>query len=199
MTKQPYREKLRTEVLAIARQMLETEGLSALHARRIAQSAGCSVGSLYNVFGDLDGLIIAVNMQTVADLRKALTASDLGSAALKLDERLADLAITYARFAVANAYRWRALFEHTLTGDRTIPETYRNDQAQLLSLIEKNIASEISDTAMRVRAGRALFAAVHGIVLLAIDSKLAPFDPQAMELEIRFIVKAAAHGLGAAV
>lgn len=199
MSKLPYREQLKADVLAIARRIVEQDGLAALHARRVAAQAKCSVGSIYNVFDDLDGLVIALNIETVHDLGKALTASFEGSAQLGLDERLADLAITYARFAVANANRWRAVFEHKLSGTRTIPETYRSDQARLLALIEDIIAGEIPDSAMRERAARALFAAVHGIVALALESKLVAFDAQGTEMEIRFIVKAAASGLRAAL
>lgn len=199
MAKLPYREQLRRDVLVSARQMVEQEGLTALHARRVAERVNCSVGSIYNVFGDLDGLIIALNMETVADFGKALKASHEGSALLSLDERLLDLAITYARFAFANPNRWRAVFEHRLSGERTIPQTYRTDQARLLALIEDIIAGTISDADTRERAARALFAAVHGIVALALDSKLVTFDSQTTEMEIRFIVKAAANGLRSAL
>lgn len=199
MSKLPYREQLRQDLLAIGRAMLEEDGLAAFQARRIAERAKCSVGSIYNVFGDLDGLVIALNMETVGDLGKVLKASYEGSRQLSLDERLTDLAISYARFAFANAQRWRAVFEHKLPGERTIPETYRSDQARLLALIESIIADDVPDSAMRARAARALFAAVHGIVALAIESKLVPFDAQATEMEIRFIVKAAASGLRAAL
>lgn len=199
MTSLPYREKLRQDVLAIGRAMLEAEGLQTLHARRIAERARCSVGSIYNVFGDLDGLIIALNMETVSDLGKVLKASHKGSAHLSLDERLTDLAITYARFAFANPHRWRAVFEHKLAGDRTIPDIYRSDQARLLALIENIIAQDIPDGTLRGHAARALFAAVHGIVALALESKLVAFDPVQTEMEIRFIVTAAAKGLRAAL
>ena len=44
-----------------------------------------------------------------------------------------------------------------------------------------------------------MFAAVHGIVVLAFDNKLQTFSGAETEREIRFIVAATAAGLGNAV
>lgn len=198
MSELPYREKLRADVFAIATRIVATEGLGALQARRIAAEAQCSVGSIYNVFGDLDGLIIAINVDTIGELGKALAASFENGKDQDTETRLADLALTYMHFALQNLNRWRAIFEHRLPAHREVPDHYRADQARLLALIEKIIAADIAAPPARIQAARALFAAVHGIIVLAIDNKLSDFDPSATEAEIRFIVKAAAKGLNAA-
>ena len=54
--RKPHGE-LRVEALKIAEEIVVGEGLAALTARRVAGETGCSVGTLYNVFGQLDGLI----------------------------------------------------------------------------------------------------------------------------------------------
>jgi AcrR family transcriptional regulator len=195
----PYRERLKTEALAIATRIIAEEGLAALQARRVATEAGCSVGSIYNVFGDLDGLIIAANSATIAMLGNDLAESFKTHAGQPTQARLMDLALAYMRFAIHHLNRWKAVFEHRLMTARDIPESYRADQARLLELIEKIIAAEIPDGALRVHAGRALFASVHGIITLALDAKLQPFNRKSLEQEIRFIVRAAANGLKAAL
>ena len=59
------KERLRGEILTVAEEIVSQDGLSALQARRVASEAGCSVGSIYNAFGDLDELILAVNEATL--------------------------------------------------------------------------------------------------------------------------------------
>ena len=198
MSELPFRQRLLEEILPIAGRIVTSEGLPALQARRVAAEAGCSVGSLYNVFGDLHGLIIAVNIETVAMLGEKLNASFARTRAGPIEARLHDLANSYMQFALGHLNRWKAIFDHKLPEGRFVPPEYRADQARLLALIEQIIAGEIADTGLRVRAGRALFAAVHGVIALAVDHKLDTFDRHNVEEEIRFIVKAAANGLKAA-
>lgn len=198
MTTPPYRDRLRLKALAIAARIAASEGLAALQARRIATEAGCSVGSLYNVFGDMDGLVVAVNRETVRLLGDALMASFAASEESQVEQRLMQLALTYMHFALDHQNRWRAVFEHRQPDGREVPADYRADQARLLGLIEAVIAGDVTDSSLRRHAARALFAAIHGIIMLALDEKLAHFDREAMESEIRFIVSAAAHGLARA-
>lgn len=196
MTTAPsYRERLGRELLDCARGIVASEGLSALQARRLAKDVGCSVGTIYNIFGDLDGLIIEVNTLTLADLGKRLNATVAETAAAATPERLEALAHTYMAFALGNPKAWKAIFEHRLAEDRDVPAHYRADQAQLLALIEHIITPSIADGAKRRTAARALFSAVHGIISLSVDNKLSRFDRAQMEAEIHFIVSACAHGI----
>ncbi len=191
----PFRERLRSQLVAIACRTVAAEGLGALQARRIATEAGCAVGTIYNVFGDIDGLILAANEVTLdlmgEPLRHALAATE----GMPCGKRLLALADAYTEFARSHPLPWRAVFEHRLQPGRELPERYGEKRAKLLSLIEEAIAPEVPDTESRRRAARALFAAVHGIVALAFDNKLQPFDRVETEREIRFIVEAAAAGL----
>lgn len=193
-----YRERLRAKALAIAAGIVEKDGLAALQARRVAREADCSVGTLYNVFGDMDGLVLALNQTTVRRLGEVLIRSFETSSSSPVETRLTDLALAYMRFAHESLPLWRAVFEHRLPGGVDIPADYRSDQARLLALIETIVAADITDEPLRRRAARALFAAIHGIVHLALDQKLSDFDPEATEAEIRFIVSAVSNGLARA-
>src|SRR5271169_3074674 len=64
------KEKRRTLMLEIARGIISSKGLRSLKVRDVAEAADCSIGSVYNEFGDFDGLILTVNRETV----QALTA-----------------------------------------------------------------------------------------------------------------------------
>lgn len=190
-----YRDRLRIALMGAAEQVIVTEGLAAVQARRLAQAANCSVGTLYNVFGDIDGLILAVNERTLGDLGRILNAAATRSAAADTPTRLMALASAYLDFATANQLRWRAVFEHRLSDDKLAPASYREDRRRLLALIEAQLVAAIPDAPTRQDAAHSLFSAVHGIVVLSIDGKLAPFDPAQCERQIRFIVENVMRGL----
>ncbi|HZA02044.1 MAG TPA: WHG domain-containing protein [Hyphomicrobiaceae bacterium] len=198
MIQPPYREKLKTVMLSIAARILDAEGLEGLQARRVAREAGCSVGTLYNVFGSLDELVILANARTLDDLGRALIVARDASAQAPLESRLEALALAYLRFAIVHEKSWRAVFEHHMTAGQTVPEWYREAQARQFSLVEEVVCDVLPEHKTRSRAARALFSAVHGIVALALDRKLGEFDPAETEAQMRLILAAAAQGLTAA-
>ena len=195
MAERTYRERLRTNTLLVARKIVAGEGLIALQARRVAQEAGCSVGTIYNLYDGLDELIINVNSATLEDLGANLQAEAQHSTGAPLPERLTGLALAYLTFALDSQPSWRAVFEHQLAKERAIPEWYRERQAALFAIVEDMLTPAVSDEVQRAMAARALFSAVHGIVSLALDQKLGDFNRPATEAQIRFIVAAAARGL----
>src|SRR4051794_2024909 len=62
----------RLQILEIARTIISAKGLRSLKVRDVAEAAGCSVGSVYNEFGDFDGVILTVNRETVEALAMRL-------------------------------------------------------------------------------------------------------------------------------
>ena len=190
-----FRTKLRHDVLEIGRRIIEDEGQQAVQARRIAKQAGCAVGSIYNVFEDLDALIIALNMQTLADLGIALQDAFEKTRTAATYDRLLALADAYFDFAASNQNIWRAIFEHQLPEGRLAPPEYRQDQDKLFALVEACLTDAIENDVQRRNGARALFASVHGIVSLSLDRKLGEFDPIATRSQILFLLGCAAKGL----
>ena len=58
------RKGLREDLIKIEEATIAREGLSGLKARGLATEAGCALGAIYNVFGDLNDLVLAVNART---------------------------------------------------------------------------------------------------------------------------------------
>ena len=194
-----FRARLRADILTIALGIMTREGLGAVQARRVALDAGCSVGTIYNIFGGLDGLIIAVNSETLDLMGGELRAVYEATQELSTPERLTALALAYMNFAFSHHARWSAIFEHRLPPGKSLPEDYDASRAELLALLARAIGSGPAKPDERLRAARSLFAATHGIITLALDNKMSPFDPAVVEADIRFIVTAAARGLDEAV
>jgi AcrR family transcriptional regulator len=198
----PFRERTRRELLVAAETLIAAEGHRAVHARRVAQMVGCAVGTVYNVYRDIDGLILAANLRTLAALGDVLRAARDAAREQGLEARLMALAVAYVGFASAHQQRWRAVFEHRLPDDYPVPPSFYDDRRGLLGLIEDEIADAMPDAdgeagqdTARQDAARALFSATHGNVLLALDAKLGPVEPGRCERQIRFIVHHVVAGL----
>jgi AcrR family transcriptional regulator len=196
MADKPYRTRIAVRVLEIAERVLETEGLPGLQARRIAKEADCAVGTLYNIFGDIDGLVVAANARTLHAFGRLAEAAMQRTESTALEDRLMSLALAYLDFAIAHRLRLKAVFDHQLADpEGEVSAAYLADQSRLFALIEAPLEPFIADAKLRANAARAMFAAVHGIVAMAIDRKLGPFDAKATEQQVRFVVGAMAKGV----
>lgn len=188
MSMPSYRDRQKSTIVKIARDILATEGLEGLQARRVAGAADCSVGTIYNLFGSLDMVIIAANAETLGELHQLLLQAKESEP--KLDGQLDALTKAYLEFALARTLEWRALFEHRFATKTSVPEWYRQSQAELFAVVE-----ELLQPAIQAEAARALFSAVHGVVSIALDQKLGEFDRPATERQVQFIVKSIAQGI----
>ena len=168
------RDEVRTLALKAAREVAAAEGWRGLTARKVATRIGYSVGTLYNVFRDLDDMIIAVNGETLdalfLDLQTARTAKTTEAP----EEALRALAEAYVAFIDRHPNLWDILFEHRLPPGRKLPSWYDEKLARLLGLLEQAIAPLFGDAdrAERGRAARVLWCAMHGICSLARSGKL---------------------------
>src|SRR3974377_2096413 len=133
------RQRLRDALISAAGQTIETDGLTGLRARELANQVGCALGAIYNVVTDLDDLIIAVNSRTLSALERDLAAAGRTSGAMDASpvDRLVHLGTAYLDFATAHRVRWRALFEHHLPDGKSVPEHYIEDQKRLFRYVEE--------------------------------------------------------------
>ncbi len=187
------RDQMRERVLEAAEAVISTKGLAGLKARDIAARAGCALGAIYTVFEDLDELILGVNQRTLARLEAALAAPNGADGEAEL-QRLARAYLGYAR---DQEPRWRALFEHRLPPEKPLPDWYARDRDRLFALAEAPLASLLpnEEPAARKLRARTLFSAVHGVVLLGLEEKLAPTSSGTLEAQLREFVATVVRGL----
>jgi len=188
------RDKLRDALIAAAEDAVTTRGLSGLKARDLAAAAGCALGAIYNVFDDLDELVLRVNQRTLAMLERALNA---GEAAADPAQELLRLARAYLAFARREEKRWRALFEHRLPPARDPPGWYVVDLDRLFGRLEAPLAHLLpkAEPAARAQLARTLFSAVHGVVTLGMEEKLAPTPAATLNAQLDGFVGMIAAGL----
>ncbi|WP_415922181.1 TetR/AcrR family transcriptional regulator [Tateyamaria sp. SN6-1] len=171
---QDRRNALRTTLIDLAEAEIEANGIGAIKARPLAQAAGCSVGAIYNVFGDLDDIVIAVNGRTFRKLGQFVADALAGKGSLPPTERLVTMSYAYLDYAAAHPRLWRALFDVQMSTDMDVPDWYMEELGRLFSYIDGPVEEcfpEMDSTEVSLMT-RALFSSVHGIVLLGLENRI---------------------------
>jgi AcrR family transcriptional regulator len=187
----------RLHLLATARSLISAKGLRSLKVRDVATAVDCSIGSIYNEFGDFDGLILEVNRDTFRALGASLSQAEVEDPV----EHLHRLADRYLDFATEHANLLRALFEHRMEDDRPYPDDLLDMEVATFALVHKPLLKLLPEyPAGQVgMLARTLFSAVHGIISLGIEDRLVAVPPQSLRLQLSLFVDTYLAGLEAYV
>ncbi len=157
--------------LEAAREIAEGEGLRGLAARRIARKIGYTVGTLYNLFDDLDDLIVHLNGRTLDALYDNFSKLRLAD-----DPEIAVRALVegYVGFTRDHPKLWSILFEHHIPDGKELPGWHDEKIARLLGLLEQALAPLFppGQEAERHHSARVIWSSVHGICSLESAGKL---------------------------
>jgi len=184
------RDALRTALIGAATKRISRDGLSALRARDLAADAGCAVGAIYNVFGDLNDLVLAVNAKTFHALGADVAAS-LSAAGPTPTHQLIVMSQAYHHFAATNYHLWRALFDLERPKGEAAPDWYLAEMGKLFTFIHDPLLATFPKMHADERAllTKALFSSVHGIVLLGLDDASAGVQPNNIDAMISLVLK----------
>jgi AcrR family transcriptional regulator len=163
---------LREMIIVACEAIIARDGLAGLSAREIARVVGYSPGTIYNVFDNLDDLILQVEARMLDDLDRHLESlPESGTAQVGV----LNLARAYLDFTTQRPRLWNLLFEHHLPQNMPVPAWYQGKLDQLLSRVEMALKPLIGDNdpAAAKRSARVLWAGVHGIASLSTTDKLA--------------------------
>jgi AcrR family transcriptional regulator len=148
------------------RQMAE-QGFARFSAREVAKRIGYSIGTLYNVFGSYDRLILAINTETFRLWTAHLTArlSEAGA------DRIRALVEGYFSFARQNRNLWMAIYDHRLPAGMPIPEEFLPDRSALTNIVIREVGAALpeSEREQAPRLARSLIATVHGHCTFDLD------------------------------
>ena len=182
-------EKLNLAISA-TQAIIETKGLEDVHARNIAKDVGISVGSIYNLFGDLDHLIRLANARTYDALYEIVSAALNRSrqAGKSLEGELTELALAYLGFVENHQKAWHAVLAFNRSQTEPPPQWYLEKELSLLRVIEDAISDfELTrKEAVRHNTARALWASIHGIVTIAVADGflMQPIDKVRAQIQI---------------
>lgn len=154
------RAELRALIIAEAHKHLAEVGFLRFSAREVAKRIGYAVGTIYNVFGTLDALMIAVNTRTFTLWVDDLAAHLDGVT----DDRIKAMVVAYFNFARANPNLWMAIYDHRLPHDIKMPEGDALERGRLTRMVEAELAAALGRPADPEIAAltRSLVATVHG-------------------------------------
>jgi AcrR family transcriptional regulator len=161
-------------ILKVATDLAEADGLRGVGLRAIAAQLGISPGTIYNVVGDMDDVVLMLNAQTLQRLQKVLLSEILvGREAMLNVFAVADAYIT---FVLDNAKSWSVILEHSLASDKKSPDWYQEELDKTIGLVDRVLKPIISDKRERRRSVAALWAALQGLASLAASGKLSMVD-----------------------
>ena len=164
-------DQLREVILEASRAIIAEQGLQALSAREIARRIEYSPGTLYNIFENLDDIILTIEGQMLDRLSAVL--SELPVLA-DPRERVRQLAHAYLTFSHDNPKLWNLLFEHHLPAGHDVPPWYKAKLNSLMAEVEAAVAPLLGQSSPEQiqRSARVLWAGVHGITSLSTADKL---------------------------
>jgi AcrR family transcriptional regulator len=164
-------EELRELILEASTSLISEGGLSSLSAREVARRIGYSPGTLYNVFENLDDLVLTVEGRLIDGLAAEL---DRVPATGSPEEQARALGRAYITYTSAKPKLWNLLFEHHLPPGREVPTWYQQKIDGIMQRVEAAVAPLMPDSKPEVvkRTAQVLWASVHGITSLATADKL---------------------------
>lgn len=187
------RAELRNLLVRHGHDHMAEVGIARFSGREVAKRAGYSVGTISNVFGSVDGLVVAINSHSFtiwADLlRDRLARSG--------PDRIAALVDGYFAFAEKHPQLWSAIYAHRLPEGMDLPDEDREMRAALTRIVEDEIAAVLPpDAPDLARLSRSLVAVVHGHCSFLVSGSFALLEepePKAAALA-RVRESLAAHG-----
>jgi len=165
------REELEAMILAQGHRHMAEAGFARFSSREVAKRIGYSVGTLYNVFGSYDRLIVAINTRTF-DLWAAYLEARLAG---NPPDRIAALVDGYFSFARENMNIWMAIYDHRLPLGVPMPEDYARQRAGLTEIVVREVAAVLPPESRDIapRLARSLVATVHGHCTFALNGSFA--------------------------
>ena len=180
-------EQLRQLILDAAQAIIETNGLAGLSAREIARRIAYSPGTIYNMFQNLDDVVLHVEARVLDALDQRIAAVlDNGPP----EEKVSRLAETYLAFTSERPKLWNLLFEHYMPGGADTPAWYQQKLEMLMTRVETAMAPLFApeDKVALQRSARVLWAGVHGITSLSTANKLSNVTTEAAAYLVKDLI-----------
>jgi len=191
-------QQLRELILEAAYVIIESQGLAGLSAREIARRIGYSPGTIYNMFENLDDVILQIEARVLDALDERLAA--VLAEPLPDADKVQRLAQAYLAFTHEKPRLWNLLFEHHLPANADLPDWYQQKLEGLLLRVDQALTPLLpaATEQERKRAARVLWAGVHGITSLSTADKLSIVTTEGAGRLVEDLVATYLSGLGKA-
>jgi AcrR family transcriptional regulator len=187
------RQNLRQAILDAAGELILERGYEGFSLRQVAERIGYSATTIYLHFENKDALVAAVIDEGFGRFLHALQAVDtpdpLG--------RIADLGRAYVQFGLENRVYYQLMFMQRADLLNLRSRERQAERAATFEVLLDAVRSALEAGALRpgdpLTYSRALWAAVHGVVALAV--KLPDFDAASVEGMTELLLEALGRGM----
>lgn len=161
------REELIQLSIQCGRDIVIENGPSALTARSVAQRMGYTAGTLYNLFENIEGLITAINIQTLDAFAESLAQSI--RSCRKPETRIERIAAAYLQLQDEQPQLWKLLFATPLT---KITDDYHQAIHRVFDPVVETLLPLSGNPDTARKDAKILWATLHGICHLRESEKL---------------------------
>ena len=152
------------------------------------------MGTLYNVFGNLDTLILHLNGKTLDGLYEVISPLELSD-----DPETAIRQITgqYHDYTVENALLWGIIFQHVWPPEYVLPDWYQEKIGRLLGVLARALRPLVpgSDDEEALQAAAVLWSGLHGLNSLAVTGKIGLISSESLSAMTTLMVRSFVGGL----
>lgn len=180
------RRETRRSIRQAAAKLYAENGFADISARKVAESAGVSVGTLYSYFDNLTELMQSLWKEPVTRLL-----ADLETTLADIDcplDRLRRLLQMYADFAVEESTTYRGAFLFVRPQALKQPTPVALDQDRFFSLLMNTVVAAQSEGLIRAgnpqTLAQTLWSGVHGAIALPTNIDRLALDPPAEALPV---------------
>ena len=189
------REELTRLVLDAAEEIGARDGLRGITMRGLAAAVGYAPNSIYHAVGDMDAVILRLNVRTLG--RLTVTLKRRLRPGIAGEDAVLALAEGYMAFVGANHRLWSILVEHRPGEESAFPDWYRDALAAPIAVVDAALAPLFPDAGDRRRSVAVLWATLHGIASLSLGGKLGVVTPEDAPTLARLAVARYLAGRGA--
>ena len=188
------RDELYDIALEAAANIVEKDGFRALTARNVAEAIGYSPGTLYNLFANLDDMIVHLNGRTLERLDDALRTGEYGG---DIEADVFAILDVYLKFLKQHPALWNLLFAHRLPAGVRLPDWYHRKIDDVISVLEVVLTPlfEAGQERQLKQAARVLWAGVHGVISLVYTTRMQTFGDANLTELTENLVSHYLHGL----
>ena len=175
------RDELEALIVAQGHALMAEVGFVRFSARAVAKRVGYSVGTIYNLFGSQDRLVLAINTRTFVLWAEHLRAKLADARA----DRIGALVGGYFGFARAHPHLWMAIYDHRLPPGMAMPDADEATRTALTGIVADEIARALGGRGDLAALTRSLVATVHGHCHFALTGAFAlmgEHDPEGAAL-----------------
>ena len=124
---------IQEKLIETGRKIIKEKGVEYLTARKLSEASGCSVGTIYNQFGNMDNYVLVQNYLTLEALYKKLNTVDESVPYNRLNK----IVQAFSEFILDNRQFWFMLFNfHLKQSAQTFSITYLRHISKIIMMIE---------------------------------------------------------------